>query len=314
MNDLDWNGPQNWVRDGEGPCVSLGGKGAFDDMHVFAPCVARENGEYRLWYCGSRGEVADRVFRMGLATSADGIHFEKHHASPVLGFPDGRHSILTPTLLRNLDGTPQRENGRLRMWFAACDLPSSKPRHTLHESTSEDGLTWTPPSEPLLENLYAPTILREGDTYHMWYTDVTRAPWMFRYAASRDGRSWRVHPEPILVMDQPWEHGRLFYPTVVKHGDLYLMWYGSYALANHEKTSLGFAVSRDRLTWRKHPANPLFGPDPSRIWESNFATSQSIMRLPDGSWRIWYASRTKPPFVHKYFAIGTARMNGGAGW
>jgi hypothetical protein len=30
------------------------------------------------------------------------------------------------------------------------------------------------------------------------------------------------------------------------------------------------------------------------------------MRLPDGSLRMWYASRKKPPFLNKYFAINTA--------
>ena len=35
-----------------------------------------------------------------------------------------------------------------------------------------------------------------------------------------------------------------------------------------------------------------------------------VLRLPDGTWRIWYASRTKPPFVHKYFAIGSATWKG----
>ena len=42
---------------------------------------------------------------------------------------------------------------------------------------------------------------------------------------------------------------------------------------------------------------------------AEYTTSQSIVKLPDGSWRIWYAARQKPPFVHKYFAIGTARMS-----
>jgi hypothetical protein len=37
-----------------------------------------------------------------------------------------------------------------------------------------------------------------------------------------------------------------------------------------------------------------------------YVTSQSVMRLPDGRFRIWYASRKKPPFVNKYFAINTA--------
>jgi hypothetical protein len=33
------------------------------------------------------------------------------------------------------------------------------------------------------------------------------------------------------------------------------------------------------------------------------------MLLSDGSWRIWYATRTKPPFTHKYLAVGTARWH-----
>ena len=88
------------------------------------------------------------------------------------------------------------------------------------------------------------------------------------------------------------------------------MWYGSYSSSApvEMRTALGFAVSEDGIRWRKPPDNPVFGPDESRDWESHYTTSQSVMRLPDSSWRIWYAARQKPPFVHKYFAIGTARM------
>jgi hypothetical protein len=91
------------------------------------------------------------------------------------------------------------------------------------------------------------------------------------------------------------------------------MWYGSYWRGqDSQKTALGFAVSRDGLRWTKSPHNPVFRPDPMREWESHYTTSQSLIRLEDGSWRIWYASRTRPPFVHKYFAIGTARWAGPA--
>jgi hypothetical protein len=34
------------------------------------------------------------------------------------------------------------------------------------------------------------------------------------------------------------------------------------------------------------------------------------MRLPDGSFRYWYASRKAPPFENLYFAINTARWTG----
>lgn len=305
-----WLAPQRWQRDGEGPCVTLGDPGAFDDMHIFAPCVAYEGGRYWLWYCGSQGAVEERVFRLGLATSDDGVHFRRHPASPIYGFGDDRHSVLTPTLLRSPDGAVLREGGQLRMWFAATDLSSRTVPHTLHESTSADSISWAEPSEAQMENVYASTIIAEGDTYRMWYTDVTVEPWCIRHAHSADGRRWHVSGAPALQVDQDWEAGRLFYPTVVVADGLYLMWYGSYHGPEKIRTALGLAISEDGLRWHKSAHNPLFGPKPSREWESHYTTSQSVMRLPDSSWRIWYASRTKPPFIHKYLAICTAHWSG----
>jgi dienelactone hydrolase len=93
---------------------------------------------------------------------------------------------------------------------------------------------------------------------------------------------------------------------VLKIGGAYLMWYGSYWTGRPDTTALGFAVSLDGMRWYKHPRNPVFRPDPDRPWESHYVTSQSIMRLPEGGFRIWYASRSQPPFVNKYYAINTA--------
>ncbi len=308
----EWPVSQNWERDKDSPCLSLGSQGAFDDTHIFAPCVALEKGSYTMWYCGSSGAVADRVFCLGRATSHDGVDFARQSQSPVLSFSDGQRSVLTPTLLRKPDGSVCREDGELRMWFSSCNFPSGDPLHTLHQSTSLDGSGWSPPSEPQLEHAYAPTIIKEGGVYRMWYTDVRAEPWCFRYAESRDGTRWSVTGNAVLAVDQEWENGRLFYPSVVKADEVYLMWYGSYTHSEGEemKTALGFAASEDGRSWRKHPHNPVFGPDPSHEWESHYTTSQSVLRLPEGSWRMWYASRPAPPFDHKYFAIGTARWKG----
>src|SRR5688572_3104856 len=79
-----WFGPQTWEKDTEGPVLSLGADGQFDDRHIFAPAVAREDDQFLLWYSGSRGTPGNRVFRMGLATGADGKRFEKHPDNPVL--------------------------------------------------------------------------------------------------------------------------------------------------------------------------------------------------------------------------------------
>ncbi len=301
-----WLGPQSWQRDTVGPVLSLGEPGRFDDTHIFAPAVIREQDRYWMWYCGSRGTVAERVFRLGLATSENGRDFTRHRDNPVLGFSAAGRSVLTPAPLRWPDGRVLREEGRLRMWFSSTRFQDPTGLHTLHEATSHDGISWSEPSGPLMEHVYAPTILREGRQYRMWYVDVQNSPWIIRHATSDDGRRWRVSPEPCLVVDQAWERARLFYPTVVKLEGVYLMWYGSYWQERGGTTATGFAASLDGLKWYKHPGNPVLRPDPDREWESHYVTSQSVMRLPDGSFRIWYASRKKPPFVNKYFALNTA--------
>lgn len=297
---------QAWERDTDGPIVSLGERGAFDDTHIFAPLVARENDKYQLWYCGSTSSVAQRVFHMGLAASDDGRQFERHAKEPVYRFGDGKHSVLTPTLLRRPDGSVLRENGKLRMWFSSTWFAGGRGVHRLHESTSVDGVRWSTPSAPQMEGLYAPTIIKDEQQYKMWYTDVSVADWVIRHATSDDGVKWEVHPEPCLVIDQDWERSRLFYPTVLKIDGVYCIWYGSYWAGRSSTTALGFAASLDGLKWHKHPENPVLRPDPERAWESHYVTSQSVIRLDDGSYRIWYASRKKPPFVNKYFALNTA--------
>lgn len=309
-NLREWLQPQKWQRDTAGPVLQLGKPKDFDSVHIFAPCVALEKGMYSLWYCGSQGTVAKRVFQMGLATGKDGKHFTKVKSNPVYSFGNGKHSILTPAILRKPNGSTLRENGKLRLWFSATHFEGGTGLHTLHETSSSNGINWAPPSKPLLEHVYAPTVLKEGGQYVMWYTDVKSSPWVIRHATSPNGRQWTVTNKPVLKVDQKWEKGRLFYPTVLKVDQFYLLWYGSYWSAHSGKTAIGFAVSANGIQWQKHPQNPVFRPDPKRPWESHYTTSQSVLRMPDGSFRIWYASRKKPPFVNKYFAIGTATWPG----
>lgn len=308
--ELDrWLTPQTWQRDIDGPILSLGAQGAFDEFHIFAPAVVRHRGQFLLWYCGSRGTRHTRVFRLGLATSDDGKAFRRFAGNPVLEFDDGRHSLLTAGLLRTGNGDVLLEDGRLRMWFSSTEFGQTD-LHTLHESTSLDGIAWTKPSPALLEHVYCPTVLKNDAGYQMWFTDVSRRPWKLRYATSVNGRQWSVRQQPVLDFTQDWESGILVYPCVLKIDGVYLLWYGSYHAQVKQTTAIGFAVSTDGIHWHKHPQNPVLRPDPTRPWESNYVTSGCVMRLADGSFRYWYASRTKPPWKNLYFAIGTARWSG----
>lgn len=309
-----WLGPQEWVKQRNKPVVSLGKSGDFDDMHIFAPYVARDAGKYFMWYPGSGGAVADRVFRLGLATSSDGVEFAKAPNSPVWEFGDPKISVVTVSVLRDTDGSLIREDGKLRMWFTGVDLTIRPSPHSLHHVFGSAPDKWEKPSAVLMKNCYAPTVIKDGDRYRMWYTDVAPDRWVLRHAQSRDGFEWQVTETPVLTVDSRWEDRLLVYPHVVNADGVYLMWYSSYWWWNAEdgprKTAIGFAVSEDGIVWHKHPQNPVLRPDPALPWESHFNSSESVVRLADGSWRIYYGCRKEPPWVNKYFALSTAAWTG----
>jgi predicted GH43/DUF377 family glycosyl hydrolase len=321
-----WLKPQDWQRDSDAPALSLGEKGKFDDQHIFAPHVIRQDGEFWMYYCGSqrcvdtgtyKGVAKDpahpeksdqRLFKLGLAKSKDGVKFTRHSSEPVFSFGDDIHSVVTAAILKNPDGSVHREQGKLRMYFAAVDFPRGTYAHDLYQTTSADGIHWAKPTM-VMENAYAPCVIKEGRKYRMWYTWIDKHPWHTTYAESTDGTHWEKTGKLCIVMDQPWEVKDQVYPMVIKTGRVYLMIYGCY-WADDKHTALGFAVSKDGLSWTKHPANPVFKPEPGHDWESNFTTSQTLMRLRDGSFRLWYAGRRQPPWSNLYFAMGTAHWNG----
>jgi predicted GH43/DUF377 family glycosyl hydrolase len=259
----------------------------------------------------------DRLYKVGLAKSKDGVHFQKDAGSPVFSFGDERTGIVTPSMLRDGDGTAVREQGKLVMYFTGVDMPGNY-KHNLYRTTSEDGLKWAPPSPILMENAYACHVMKDGDLYRMWFVDVSKRPWVIRSAESRNGLKWTIEQKPCLVpQEQKWERGDkvLVYPSVLKQDGIFIMLYGSY-WDGPEKTAIGLAVSKDGKNWTRFAGNPVFKPEPKHYWEANFTTSQTIMKFKDGSYRLWYAARKKPDMEGEkgwssmYYAIGTAHWAG----
>ena len=158
-----------WVKHPDNPVLNLGASGIWDDRGVYSPTVLFDGTEYQMWYTGHDGSN----WRIGYATSSDGIVWVKHPDNPVLnlgasGAWDDRY-VGSPTVL--FDGI------EYKMWYTGDDGSN----YRIGYATSTDGIVWEKhPDNPALDLgasgtwddslVFAPTVLFDGAKYQMWYT------------------------------------------------------------------------------------------------------------------------------------------------
>lgn len=108
-----------------------------------------------------------------------------------------------------------------------------------------------------------PCVIREGDTWRMWYLSCTKIEvidghpepfYNVKYAESKDGITWERTGRVCVDYDDFTDAiGR---PTVFRDGDLYKMYF-SYRSATHYRTDatrsyrIGYAESSDGLAWTR---------------------------------------------------------------
>lgn len=110
--------------------------------------------------------------------------------------------------------------------------------------------------------------------------------------------SWSVDADPVLVPgpDGAWDEQSLFWPSVVRDGDGYRMYYG--ARDSQANFAIGMATSQDGLSWIKYndpgtndtlyaDSEPVFVP--STKWESNKVDRPRVQSTPDGWVMIYQA-------------------------
>jgi len=129
-------------------------------------------------------------------------------------------------------------------------------------------------------------LLREGDTYHLWYTGYNhnRSDTRYRhtmslgYATSPDGLHWIRHPDnpvfdkswtnvqddPVIAMGpEPYDKHAVAVNQIVKHGDRYYAYYHACGHKPWRDWTTNVAVSTDLVHWKKYPKNPIVSGDKS---------------------------------------------------
>ncbi|MEE9506531.1 MAG: hypothetical protein V3V98_05230, partial [Thermoplasmata archaeon] len=302
----------NWTKHPGNPVISKGP--GWDSDALESGPVVYQNGLYEMWYNGHSSGVS----RIGYANSTDGIAWTKYSLNPVLvnGSPgswDSSHACHSSVVL--IDGT-------LRMWYSGHDGSGWRIGHAV----SVDGLNWTKKAlNPMLSlgpqgswddyAVGAPTILKEGSIYKMWFQGVSSAAlWRLKigYAESTDGLVWSKRATPVLTSDpgSTWEQYGVDRPVALKVGSTYKMWYGGYSDSTGFANRIGYAESSDGINWVRVRSTPVLGPGNPGEWDDVAIWKASVI-YESGTYRMWYSGHDG---VNCHSSVGYAESTDGLDW
>ncbi len=292
-----------WVPNSGNPILSPGKLGSWDYGGVIRPRVVYDGHEFRMWYSGldSGGNLAG----IGYATSADGVTWV--NSGPVLTASatnwEGSYISI---------GSVIWTGSEFVMYYRGVggQAGSASSHGAVGIATSPDGVTWTKYSNnpvmttggPDADFLSAPYVLQTGTSYQMWYSckNAALAHYGICYATSGDGKTWTKNPSAVLVSAGfGAEAGDLYSPSVLYDGTTYGMWY-TMADAKGVKTQIGYASSKDGITWNKDPNNPILPYGPSGSWDGNNVENQCAVQYQQGFllyYNGWSESSSSQAFI-----------------
>jgi len=228
------------------PVLNPGSAGEWDSYSLEGPFVIRENGQYKMWY----GACATFPwFKIGYATSSDGINWTKH-STPILepGVQTWESGMVLYCCVMPY------ENG-YKMWYSGASTAGVSSQECIGYATSPDGINWeryanNPVLLPGVNGQWDDTwiflskVLYIDDIYYMWYgaTDNLWATYRVGLATSSNGLDWIKHPSnPVL---QPtagqWDAVGTVLGGVLLDSDTLRMYYGG---TNGSTFRIGFATS-----------------------------------------------------------------------
>src|SRR5271155_2427808 len=242
--ELDPDAPATGRAVLDSPVLDLGRPGTFDDSGVMPSCLVDAGDEQHLYYIGwTQGVSVPYRNAIGLAISTDGgTTFTRAFEGPVLD--RSRDEPFSTTACFVLP-----EGGTQRMWYTSTtdwvDVRGRlEPVYVIKYAESDDGVTWRrdnvtciEPQSPLEANV-RPWVLRDGDTYRMWYCyrgsvgyrEDPGQSYRIGHAESSDGVVWQRHDEAagIELSESGWDSEMLAYPSLYEHrGSRHLLYNGN---------------------------------------------------------------------------------------
>ena len=153
----------NWSK--YGAVLDKGTSGEWDDYKIHHPSVVKEGSTYYMYYGGHR---SGQSYRIGMATSSNGINWTKYAENPILTW--GEDGEFDDNMLR--PSKPIIIDGVWYMFYWAYDGSSSG----MGLAVSTNGYTWTKKGEFASrhsgnwdDDIQASSPLKEGNLIKIWY-------------------------------------------------------------------------------------------------------------------------------------------------
>jgi predicted GH43/DUF377 family glycosyl hydrolase len=236
----------------------------WDSRYVDSPCVIYTGSSYMMWYSGTNGTGFDNI---GLATSSDGISWQRYSGNPVFNVSQigwDSHSVNAAWVMY--------EDGVYKMWYSG--QYGTNGQLTIDEigyATSSDGIHWIRSSkDPVLtpgalgswddKFVWSPIVIHHGSFYTMYYTGANTTNAVGNgVATSSDGLHWAKTGK---MANNWYSEGVAIVRGVTEVNGVFLAFYFTFP-----NPQIGMASSVDGVSWTVYDGNPLITTGSSGSWD-----------------------------------------------
>lgn len=226
----------NWTRPINHPVLYPGDYGAWDSWAVHPGAVLQDDdGTYKMYYCGYADQYSH--WHIGLATSTDGINWEKRTQPILYGTSGWEYQIGATSIIK--------KDGIYYLYYSGRDLPYYK----IGVATSTDGINFTKfQGNPILTNeeywesngVANASVIEQNGSLKMVYMNSNASG--FGLATSSDGLNWtKANNNPFFTNQNTsnnWAVGKIAYPCLLKLSNEMRIYYSGVA-ANMDEHRIG---------------------------------------------------------------------------